>query len=211
MGQPPSCQLVPHVALLVPMDRRDQTDLELLYKVFSLLSWLGWYILASASYKGGATAMAFGQVQGGIRGAPPLPQALTHLKEAEQQRHSTDMGKGYPRASRMVILTRASLGPPPAPRTSTSTSHLFTMKRNGEGSRGHVVGSKSLGLGDVPSSEPIGPQPPCAVKGLWDPRRMEQLGGGNSNPASWVPGALGAWGLSHYTLTTNFWVASLPT
>lgn len=71
MGQPPSCQLGPHAALLVPMDRRDQTDLELLYKVFSLLSWLGWYMLASASYKGGATAMAFGQVQGGI--GVPLP------------------------------------------------------------------------------------------------------------------------------------------
>ena len=28
------------------------------------VSWLVWYILASASYKGGATAMAFGQVQG---------------------------------------------------------------------------------------------------------------------------------------------------
>lgn len=81
----------------------------------SLLSRLGWYMLASASYKGGATAMAFGQVQGGMRGAPPLPQALTHLKEAEQQGHSTDVEKGCPRVSRMVVLTRVSAGPPPAP------------------------------------------------------------------------------------------------
>lgn len=139
MSQPPLCQLVPHVVLLVPMDRRNQTDLELLYKVFSLLSWLGWYMLASASYKGGATAMAFGQVQGGIRGAPPLPQALTHLKEAEQQRHSTDMGKGYPRTSRMVILTRASLGPPPAPQDQHEylpSLHLEEEWRGEQGTRG---------------------------------------------------------------------------
>ena len=59
--------------------------------------------------------MAFGQVQGGMRGAPPLPQALTHLKEAEQQGHSTDVEKGYPHVSRMVILSWVSLGPPPTP------------------------------------------------------------------------------------------------
>lgn len=40
--------------------------------------------------------MAFGQVQG-HEGIPlPSPQALTHLKEAEQQGHSTDVGKGFP-------------------------------------------------------------------------------------------------------------------
>lgn len=43
----------------------------------------------------------------------PSPQALTHLKKAEQQGHSTDVGKGFPRESRMVVLTWVSLGPPP--------------------------------------------------------------------------------------------------
>lgn len=47
-------------------NKRGQTH-GLLYTAFSLLSWLVWYILASASYRGGATAMAFGQV-GGHRG-----------------------------------------------------------------------------------------------------------------------------------------------
>jgi len=37
----------------------------------------------------------------------------THLKKAEQQGHSTVVGKGFPRESRMVILTWVSLGPPP--------------------------------------------------------------------------------------------------
>lgn len=163
MGQPPSCQLVPRVALWVPMDRRDQTDLELLYKVFSLLSWLGWYMLASASYKGGATAMAFGQVQGGIRGAPPLPQALTHLKEAEQQRHSTDMGKGYPRArAGWSSSPGPHQDPPPAPRTSTSTSRLFTRKRSGEGSRCTWWEANRSAWETSPPLSPLDPRPLCS-------------------------------------------------
>lgn len=79
---------------------------------FSLLSWLVLYILAFASYKGGSTAMAFGQVQRGTGGGPPLPKILTHLKEAEQQGQSTTMGKRFPYVSRMARLTWVLVGLP---------------------------------------------------------------------------------------------------
>lgn len=61
--------------------------------------------------------MAFGQVQGSAwGGGPPLPQRLTHLKEAEQQGHSTVVGKRFPYMSRMVHLTWVSVGlPTPIP------------------------------------------------------------------------------------------------
>lgn len=69
--------------------------------------------------------MAFGQVQGSAwGGGPPLPQRLTHLKEAEQQGQSTVVGK-FPYMSRMVHLPWVSvglptptLGPAGAPRVS---------------------------------------------------------------------------------------------
>lgn len=87
--------VVPHVALGVPTDRRGQTDREPLYKVFSL-SWLVWYILASASYKGGATAMAFGQVQGGMRGCPSPPPGTDTFKGSRATKTQHRCGKRIP-------------------------------------------------------------------------------------------------------------------
>lgn len=159
VGWPPSSQLASHVALAVPMDRRGQTDRELLYKVFCLLSWLVWYILASASYKGGATAMAFGQVQGGMGVAPPLPPGTDTFKgsRATRTQHSGKWipprkqdGRPHLGLSRTPIPTRGPAGAPLI---------LFPVKRVGhrsrEESRGHVGGVMSSGLRDVPSSEPV--------------------------------------------------------
>lgn len=52
----------------------------------SLLSRLVWYSLASASYKGGTTAMAFGQVQGGMRGCPSPPPGTDTFKRSRATR-----------------------------------------------------------------------------------------------------------------------------
>ena len=100
-----------HRSLVVLTDRRKLTDGSCCTRSFSLLSWLVLYILAFALYKVGSTAMAFGQVQGSAGGGPPLPQILTHLKEAEQQGQSTIVGKGFPHMSRMVHLPWVSGGP----------------------------------------------------------------------------------------------------
>lgn len=76
--------------------------------------------------------MAFGQVQGSAGGGPPLPQILTHLKEAEQQGQSTILGKGFLHMSRMVHLPWVSVGGPhPHPGARRSTSVLSLVKRVG--------------------------------------------------------------------------------
>lgn len=102
---------------------------------FSLLSWLVLYILAFASYKVGSTAMAFGQVQGSAGGGPPLPQILTHLKEAEQQGQCTILGKGFSHMSRMVRLPGVSVGGPPPPSWGQE-EHLCSLP----GEKGRAIG-----------------------------------------------------------------------
>lgn len=111
----------------VGADGQKRTETELLYKVFSLLSWLVWYILASASYKGGATAMAFGQVQGGMRGCPSPPPGTDTFKGSRATRTQHRCGKRVRPREQVGRPHFVSLGP--HLRASTSTSHLSAVKR----------------------------------------------------------------------------------
>lgn len=87
----------------------EQTEHRLLYKVFFFVIMVGFvHCSVGVIQRWGAWSDSHGfwSGSGGLKEVPlPTPQALTHLKEAEQQRHSTRMGKGVPRASRMVGLT----------------------------------------------------------------------------------------------------------
>lgn len=84
--------------------------------------------------------MAFGQVSGGVGGTPhPSPQALTHLEEAEQHGHSTDVGWG-PRGQDGRPLG-GSPGPP----------HPFSLQCRGQATG---MGAEAGDMGETQSSPP---------------------------------------------------------
>lgn len=94
-----------------------------------------------------------------------------------------------PRASRMVILTWVTLGPPSPP--EGEQEHLLFSPSEGGGKRGQEGhgGGETCPQAQETSchlSQSASPSVPCAVEGLRDPRRMEQLGGvgGVGNPVS---------------------------
>ena len=137
----------------------------------------------------------------GREGVPlPSPQALTHLKEAEQQGHSTEVGKGLPHTGRMAVLAQASLGPPAptAPRASRSASYSLSMKIGDTwvGRRaGAVCGRHVLSASLTPS--------PCAgphVPAGWS-SGVVVVG----SPASWAQGLLGLLLCPPFTLARSLW------
>lgn len=134
--------------------------------------------------------MAFGQVQGGLRGCPSSPPGTDTFKGSRATRTQHRCGQRVPPREQDGRSHLVSLGP--HPRASMSTSPLSTVKR---------------GAGDMcgEACHQSDPQPLCS-QGPVGPWQVDQLGGvGAALPA----GCQGLLGLETHplslTLTTSLW------
>ncbi|EAW61368.1 hCG1978847 [Homo sapiens] len=112
--------------------------------------------------------------------------------------------RGSPTRAGWSISPGSHQDSPLPPRASTSTSRFLPSAERGVTGVGLEQGTFG-GRHVLRPGRPGWPQPPCAVRGLWNPRGWSRWTAGVGNPASWVLGLLGLEGPPHCTLATRLW------